>query len=201
MKKKILILASNPKGDIRIDKEIHDLQEAIQRSPNRDRFDVQCRMLLKQRDLRRYIVDVKPQIIHFCGHGTREGLILEDEKGKAKTVSNTVLTDLLKIFADRIECVLLNVCYSEPLANKIAKHINYAIGMNQPVFDDAAIAFTVGFYAAMGAGESIKRAFEVGKNSVLRQASSRNAHNRKLTPGFFRETVVSWKMFDLTRCP
>ncbi|MEM9276341.1 MAG: hypothetical protein AAGA80_25825 [Cyanobacteria bacterium P01_F01_bin.143] len=43
-------------------------------------------------------------------------------------------------FADRIECVLLNACDSEPLADEISKHINYAIRMNRPAFDDAAIA-------------------------------------------------------------
>ena len=118
MKKKILILASNPKGDLRIDREIHDLQEAIQRSPNSARFDVPLRMVLNQSDLRRYILDVKPQIIHFCGHGEKEGLVLEDGRGTAKIVSNAFIVDLLSKFADRIECVLLNACDTEPLADE-----------------------------------------------------------------------------------
>lgn len=183
MKKKILVLASNPKGtsNVNVLREIRDLKEAIKRSLDREHFSVESEVAVRQEDLRRYILDVKPQIIHFCGHGTSQGLVLDDENGTAKLVSNEVLVDLLKIYSDRIECVLLNACYSEALADEIAKHINYAIGMNQAVFDDAAIAFSEAFYDALGAGELIERAFEVGKNAVLGKASSRNTQIRKLT--------------------
>ena len=184
MKKKILALVSNPKATAHLNllDEIGDLKEAMKRAEKRDLFSVEWDVVKTQTDLRRHILDYKPQIIHFCGHGTREGLILEDEKGQAKTVSNAFVVDLLRNFADRIECVLLNACDSEPLADEIVKHINYAIGMNQPVFDNAAIAFTEGFYDTLGAGESIERAFEVGKNAVLGKASTRNAQSRKLIP-------------------
>ncbi|MGK7896325.1 MAG: CHAT domain-containing protein [Xenococcus sp. (in: cyanobacteria)] len=183
-KKKILILASNPKGSSNLNllPEIRDLQEAIQRSLNREHFTVEWRVAVRQSDLRRYILDVKPQIIHFCGHGTQQGLLLEDDNGTAKLVSKLFFADLLSKFADHIECVLLNVCDSEPLADEIAEYINYVMGMNKPVFDDAAIAFTEGFYDTLGAGESIERAFEVGKNAVLGKASTRNAQSRKLIP-------------------
>ncbi len=184
MKKKILALVSNPKSTAHLNilDEIGDLKEAMKRAEKRDLFTVEWDVVKTQTDLRRHSLDYKPQIIHFCGHGTREGLVLEDEKGQAKIVSNAFVVDLLRNFADRIECVLLNACDSEPLADEIAEHINYAIGMNRPVLDDAAIAFTEGFYDTLGAGESIECAFEVGKNGVLGQASTRNAHNRKLTP-------------------
>ena len=51
--------------------------------------------------------------------------------------------------------------------------------MNQPVSDDAAITFTTGFYDALGAGESIKDALEIGKNAVLGNTLSRNPQSRK----------------------
>ena len=182
--KKILALVSNPKGSSNLDllPEIRNLQEALERSLNRERFSVEWRVAVRQSDLRRHILDVKPQMIHFCGHGEREGLLLEDERGKVKLAENESIVDLLKNFADRIECVLLNACNSESLADLIVKHLNYAIGMNRPVFDDAAIAFTAGFYDTLGAGESIERAFEFGKNAVLGTATFRNAQSRKLTP-------------------
>jgi len=84
--KKILVLVSNPKGTDNLDllPEIRDLQEALQRSLNRDRFIVEWRIAKRQADLRRYILDIKPSIIHFCGHGTEQGLVLEDDTGKAK---------------------------------------------------------------------------------------------------------------------
>ncbi|MBW4659746.1 MAG: HEAT repeat domain-containing protein [Drouetiella hepatica Uher 2000/2452] len=181
MKKKILVLVSNPKGTTNLDllPEIQKLKEALRRSQHQKRFTVEWEVAVRQTDLRRHILDVKPQIIHFCGHGTEQGLVLEDDMGTAKVVSNEFLVDLLRVFADRIECVLLNACDSENLADALAQHLNYVIGMNQEVRDDAAIAFAEGFYDTLGAGETYERAFEAGKNAVLGRASSRHAPSRK----------------------
>lgn len=177
MQKKILVLVANPKGTVNIEllPEINRLKEALRRSVNREQFVVEWEVAVRQSDLRRHILDVKPQIIHFCGHGTEQGLVLEDDTGKAKVVSNQFLTDLLRVFADRIECVVLNACDSENLADQLGQYLNYVIGMSQPVLDDAAIAFAEGFYDTLGAGESYERAFEVGKNAVLGKATQRHA--------------------------
>ncbi|MEM9092856.1 MAG: CHAT domain-containing protein [Cyanobacteria bacterium P01_F01_bin.53] len=183
MQKKVLVLVSNPKGTVYLNllPEIHDLQEALLRSQQRHSFSVAWRVAKTHKDLRRYILDIKPHIIHFCGHGTEQGLVLEDDTGAVKVVSNDMLTGLLQTFADTVECVLLNACYSEPLADGLAQHLNYVIGMNQAVNDDAAIAFAEGFYDALGAGESYKRAFEVGKNAVWEQNTNRSGVSREIT--------------------
>ena len=180
--KKILVLVSNPKGtsNLNLLPEIQKLKESLRRSHIRERFIVEWEVAVRQTDLRRHILDIKPSIIHFCGHGTEQGLVLEDDTGTAKVVANEVLTDLLRTFADRIECVLLNACDSENLADDLVQHLNYVIGMNQEVRNDAAIAFAEGFYDTLGAGESYERAFEVGKNAVLGKTSSRHALPRKL---------------------
>ena len=121
MQKKILVLVSNPKGtsNLNLLPEVGELQEALQRSLNQERFVVEWKVAVRQTDLRRHILDTKPQIIHFCGHGTEQGLVLENDMGTAKVVANEVLVDLLRIFADRIECVLLNTCDSEKLADAL----------------------------------------------------------------------------------
>ncbi|MFM7427750.1 MAG: CHAT domain-containing protein [Elainella sp.] len=151
----VLILVSNPEGTtaLNLPRELRKLQEAVQRSQQRQHFKVELRFATTETDLRRHILDVKPRIVHFCGHGTEQGLVLEDDSGKKK-LSNQFLTSLLKDFADRIECVVLNACDTAPLTDALAEHINYVIGMNQAVRDDAAIAFAEGFYDALGAGES-----------------------------------------------
>jgi hypothetical protein len=182
MKKTILILVANPQGSAGLNllPEVRNLQEAIQRSLNRERFAVEWRVAIQEEDLRRHILDIKPQIIHFCGHGTKEGLVIHDENNQVKLLSNEFLADLLKNFADCLECLVLNACETEPLAIEVAKHLNYAIGMNQEVKDKSAIAFAEAFYDAIGAGEGIEKAFELGKNAVLGITFSSN-QNRKLT--------------------
>ncbi|MEL7227410.1 MAG: NB-ARC domain-containing protein, partial [Cyanobacteria bacterium J06576_12] len=106
---------------------------------------------------------------------------LGDETGKAKVVPNEVLSELLRNFADSLECVVLNVCHSAALADELAGHLNYVIGMNRAVFDDSAIAFSVGFYDALSAGESYEKAFGIAKSAVFGRVDSRDRPPRKAT--------------------
>lgn len=182
MKKTILILVANPQGSAGLNllPEVRNLQEAIQRSLNKEWFAIEWRVAVQEEDLRRHILDIKPQIIHFCGHGTKEGLVIHDENNQVKLLSNEFLADLLKNFSDRLECLVLNACETEPLAEAVSKYLNYAIGMNREVKDRSAIAFSEAFYDAICAGETIETAFEIGKNAVLGIISSDN-QSRKLT--------------------
>jgi hypothetical protein len=161
----ILFLAANPKGTtpLRLDQELRDISEGLQRAQKRDRFKLEQRLAVRPRDIQRAMLDLNPQIIHFSGHGTGEsGLVFEDEIGNAKLVDGDALADLFKLFADRLNCVVLNGCYSEVQAQAIAQHIPYVIGMNKAIGDKAAIAFAVGFYDALGAGRDVKFAFKLG---------------------------------------
>lgn len=59
------------------------------------------------------MLDVNPQIIHFSGHGEgHDGLVFEDDRGKPKLISGEALAGLFRLFADQVECVVLNRCYS-----------------------------------------------------------------------------------------
>ncbi|MGH2941420.1 MAG: GUN4 domain-containing protein, partial [Solirubrobacteraceae bacterium] len=83
-------------------------------------------------------------------------------------VSGQALGRLLEIFATRypVECVLLNACFSRTQAEEIVPHVNYVIGMSAEIGDAAALEFTVGFYKALGAGESYDFAFQLGCNAI-----------------------------------
>jgi hypothetical protein len=168
--KKILILAANPKNTppLRLDEELRDIEEGLRRAQKRDQFSLEQKLAVRPRDIQRALLDIKPQIIHFSGHGKgEEGLVFEDEIGQSKLVSGVALAGLFKLFADRIECVVLNGCYSEEQAKAIAQHINYVIGMSQAIGDKAAIEFAVGFYDALGAGYPIEFAYKLGCSAIL----------------------------------
>ena len=40
--------------------------------------------------------------------------------------------------------------------------IDYVIGMNEKIGDEAAIAFAIGFYQALGAGRTVEEAYKLG---------------------------------------
>ena len=163
---KILILAALP-DRLRLDREIREIEEAIKRAVKRDSFEIKIRTAVRPQDIRRAIADEKPEIVHFCGHGEQDGsLRLEDDGGNNKLVSPESLASLFNLHTGYVNCVLLNACYSSKPAEAISKHINYVIGMNQPIEDRAAIVFAQGFYDGLGYdnvnNDLIQRAFEEG---------------------------------------
>ncbi|MEL6261634.1 MAG: AAA-like domain-containing protein [Cyanobacteria bacterium J06626_6] len=167
--KKILILTANPKNSdkLRLDEEVREIQEGLQRSRSRDQFEIIAKWAVRPDDLRRALLDHEPQIVHFSGHGAGEkGLILENNAGQMKRVSGPSLARLFKLFKDKVECVLLNACYSEVQAAAIHQHVDCVIGMNQAIGDRAAIEFAVGFYDGLGAGRPYSDAFEFGVSAI-----------------------------------
>ncbi len=164
---KILILESNPRKDLDLNKEIRDLEGVVKRSRNRDQFEVKIGLAVGRDDLQELLLDYEPQIVHFCGHGAGEqGLVMQTAAGQEQLVPTGALSSLFELFADRVECILLNACYSEVQANAIVSHINYVVGMSQAIRDDAAIAFATGFYRALGYGRSIEQAYKFGCNAI-----------------------------------
>jgi hypothetical protein len=168
-KQNILFLAANPvdTGRLRLEAEDRDIQEGIQRSNQRDDISLSCKFAVRVRDLSRSLLDTKPQIVHFSGHGSgADGIVLENNEGESVVVGTEALANLFALHQDNVQCVVLNACYSSEQAEAICKHIPFVIGMSSSVDDDAAIAFAVGFYDAIGAGHSYENAFLHARNTI-----------------------------------
>jgi hypothetical protein len=175
---KILILTANPSNTgsdpLRLDAEVRRIEEAMQRSRYRDRFQITTKLAVRTMDLRRAVLDHRPQIVHFSGHGAGEkGLVLENDAGKMQLVSTEALAGLLGSFeAGGIECVLLNACYSEVQAKEIHAYVDCVIGMNQPIGDRSAVQFAEAFYDALGAGSDYEEAYKIGCSAIALEGSS-----------------------------
>ena len=79
---KILVLASNPKGTspLRLDEEVREIDDGIKRGQFSSSYTLHQKWAVRPRDMRRALLDVNPDIVHFCGHGAdEEGLLLESE--------------------------------------------------------------------------------------------------------------------------
>lgn len=181
---KVLVLAANPMGtaSLRLDQEIRDIEEGLRRARHRDKFTLVQKWAVRPRDLRRAMLEERPQIVHFSGHGKgKAGLYFEDNQGHPRLITGEALANLFKLFAPKaqaeaqINCIFLNGCYSVIQAKEIAKHVPYVIGMSQSIGDAAAIEFAVGFYDALGNGESVEFAFEFARAAmVLDETCSRD---------------------------
>ncbi|MBU0653735.1 MAG: CHAT domain-containing protein [Gammaproteobacteria bacterium] len=165
----ILILAANPLDStrLRLDQEVREIEDGLDRAKQRDRFRVESKWAVRPRDVQRALLEDDPTIVHFCGHGGgSEGIAFEDDQGKTKLVQTEALASLFELFAEKIQCVVLNACYSETQARAIARHIPYVIGMNNAIGDKAAIEFAVAFYDAIGAGKPFEFAYKLGKVAI-----------------------------------
>lgn len=160
----ILILAANPKDTrkLRLDEEVREIENGLERAKNREQFVLEDKLAVRPRDVQRAMLDLNPQIVHFSGHGAGdEGLIFEDETGQTKLVDGEALAGLFELFP-KVECVVLNGCYSEIQAQAIAQHVEYVSGMKKAIGDKAAIEFAVGFYDALGSGRPVEFAYKLG---------------------------------------
>ena len=167
----ILFLAANPKDTTRLElgKEVNKIDGAIQSARYRDQFDLKQRHAVNITELQGLFLRFEPSIVHFSGHGSQESaLIFEQDDGTSITAPPSALTDLFRIINQnkKIQCVILNACYSEEQAEAIGKHVPCVIGMSTAISDEAAIKFSTSFYRALTNGQSINNAFELGLNQL-----------------------------------
>ena len=152
---------------MRLDEEVREIEEGLRRSKQRSSFIVKCRWATRPLDMQRAVLEEKPQIVHFSGHGVgADGIVLEDTLGRAKPVGGKALAKLFSLLADQVDCVLLNACHSQKQAAAIAKHIDTVIGMSQAAGDKAALQFAIGFYDALGNGRGYAFAHQWGCTAI-----------------------------------
>lgn len=193
---KILFLAADPSNAsrLRLQQEWREIEQRLQLARQRDKFLLSPSLSVRIGDITQALFDVEPQIVHFSGHGTTAGaLCFENLLGQIQSVEPSALAAAFKLFANQVNCVVLNACYSEAQADAIVNHIPFVIGMNQSISDEAAIAFAVGFYKALGANRSIEEAFESGCVEI--QLHGIPEH---LTPTLKKKNLISPVGIDYT---
>jgi hypothetical protein len=162
---KLLVLSSNPRQDLKLEREIKDLTFAIRRLKT---FEVIAYGGVTPEELLDMLAQESPLIVHFCGHGAGErGLVLQDREQREQLVATKVLAEAFKIFSNEVNCVVLNACDSDFQAVAIVEHINYVIGMRQEILDHAAFLFSVSFYKGLASEKSIEQSHEMGRWAIL----------------------------------
>jgi len=166
---KILFLAANPSDTtrLRLDEETREIEHALRQTEFRDKFQIVRHGAVRDIDLQGYLLQHKPDIVHFSGHGSEASeIILEGESGGSHPVSVRALSRVFSILKENVRCVVLNACYSETQAKAIAKHIDCVIGMSKAITDSSAIRFATAFYQALGYGKDVKTAFDLGRAEI-----------------------------------
>lgn len=166
---RILFLNANPSDTtrLRLGEEMRQIDLKIRQTTFRDEFELKLHLAVHADDLQELLLRHKPHVVHFSGHGsTKSEIILEDDSDRSHAVSAETLSRLFNLLTRDIRCVLLNSCFSEPQARAIAGHIDCVVGMSKAISDKAAIAFSASFYHALGYGESVGDAFDLGRLNI-----------------------------------
>lgn len=158
---KLLFTAATPRREGQINTGLESrLVDKIKLYDDDGKFKFEQEHGLGKEGFRDKLFIKNPHIIHFAGHGSYEGLALEDSD-----IDASVLFDLIQRL-DNTQLVVLNACYTLPMAKEIAKYVPYVIGTQGPLDDDAAIAFARSFYTGIAGGRDIESSFWFGLDGI-----------------------------------
>ena len=165
----VLVLAANPIGTdlLQLEKEAERIQQRLQEGEAGKSFVVKVERAVQVEDLSKYLLQYTPLILHFSGHGNSSGdIILNNDQGQAQAVSPESLAQLLAIVGGRLECVVLNACFSLEKADALVEHVSFVVGMDAEIDDESAVRFAAGFYRGIGFGRGYYNAFELGRSEI-----------------------------------
>lgn len=165
---RILFLAANPKttAPLDLDTEFNQIESALGETRNTTRILLQHRWKLSRDQLLDLLLQYRPHIVHFSGHGTEDNLLLQDRDGNAWPLDRATARAAFKTTASTTHMVVLNACYSRDVAEDVSEVVDCVIGMSQPVYDNTAIRFASALYRGLGDGLSVREAFDRARAQI-----------------------------------
>lgn len=182
--KTALFLFACPVGQtqLRLDQEARDLDEKIRLVKDQKvKINIVQHWAVRVDQIQDCVLNDKPHILHFSGHGGGGSLLFEDSAGNAAPVTTKAFGELTKLASGHVECVVMNACYSNDLAKAAAKHVEAVIGCDDTIDDGAAIAFARSFYRALANGMDYEQAFQWAVNEVRLSSDDTEAKKYKFT--------------------
>jgi len=161
----LLFLSANPRYDLQLEREMREVDRAIRSARYRDRLKLEKQTDLQLDDWQAHLLRFKPRIVHFSGHGDEQGSIVVMDNGRPVSVPIHALRDLF----GTLRCtslVVLNSCFSQPLAEALSEVVDVVVGTGDAIHDDAAIEFAKAFYRGLASGESALTSFSLGVNAL-----------------------------------
>lgn len=139
---KILFLAANPPSTapLALDREIRALQQEVDAVADHA-IELVSRWAVHLDDLTQAITRERPDIVHFSGHSTEEGIILDSNMDDDFTVVPPETIEAhFRPFGDTVRVVVINSASSKVIARRISQVLDCAIGI-QDVVEAAALTF------------------------------------------------------------
>lgn len=168
---RLLFLAASARGTlISLATELTAIRTEVERTPRGHdlEFDVWPAVTLDE--MKRQIVRLRWDVVHFCGAGAQEGLMVgapHEEPtlvpiGPFARMFATLGTTLSHDRGERpVRLVFLNACNSFEQAEALQPHVPCVIGVKGEVPQETAWTFAQWFYGGVAYGRDVNTAFAV----------------------------------------
>lgn len=165
----ILVLAANPTAtdSLSLDREAEIIADRIRSAGAKREIRVVARFATRPDQLSTLLLQCNPIIVHFAGHGTQNGdFVFENERREEAIVTAEELGRLIGSLKGRVECVMLNSCWSAERADQFVKAVPCVVGMSTQIDDESALNFAAGFYEALSFGRDYATAVQLGRSKI-----------------------------------
>lgn len=107
-----------------------------------------------------YLAGTTPHVLHFAGRGTPDGgpRFVTDDGGEAPVALKDLRDCVVAAASLGLRLLVLNACWTEPLAKELVGSVPVAIGWQGQVPDAYACTFARVFYRNLAEGDSVLRA-------------------------------------------
>ena len=161
--KHVVFTAADIDTALNITNEAKHIQSIRSRAKQKARFTFTKVLDLNVMKLKDILLKENPSILHYSGHSEVEGIYLFGENNVPEVASTDALVDLFDSVKDRlkIECFILNSCFSGAQANALKNYTEYIVGTTRKVGDSKAVMFSKLFYDGIFEGLDYRNAFKL----------------------------------------
>ncbi|MEU9306234.1 CHAT domain-containing protein [Streptomyces sp. NPDC048256] len=147
-------------------REQREVAQVIQVVRYREALALQTAPAVQGEDILPLLLAHDPTVLHFSGHAANDGLRVLTADGGDAPLDTDGLGELLAAAAKGIRLAVLNACYTEAAADKLAQITGCAIGYPERVDDQTTIAFARSLYHCVGTGMSVGAAHRAAVASL-----------------------------------
>jgi hypothetical protein len=158
----VLYISANPitTSQLHLDQEIRLIQQQLRASKFRDSVILHSRWAVRVLDFFQALNELKPEVVHFSGHGEPGELFFVDDDQDHVPVTVPAMVQLIRAAGSSVRVMIFNACFSAEQAQAITEYVPVAIGMSSAIDDHAARVFAGQLYSAIGFGESMAVAYD-----------------------------------------
>jgi len=155
---KVLYSGSKKSSDLDLEASYQSLSKGLNKHIKNGTLKFIKHLSINTSNIFDVLLKYQPSVFHFTGKQDGGDIRITDEDNHITTVSDLELAGYLTSFGDNIKLAVIDTCYSFNCAKSISDVVDFAIGVEDSIYDCDADKFYKVFYNALCSGHSIKDA-------------------------------------------